>query len=51
MALLSKSVIEKPEYHGKGHDITKIYYKLIIPVVLHRCVGDSKFSLSEKIPQ
>ena len=51
MALLSKSVIEEPEYHGKGHESTIIYYGLIIPVILHRAVGGSKVSLSEKIPQ
>ena len=51
MALLSKSVIEEPEYHGKGHESTIIYYMLIIPVILHRSVGGSKVSLSEKIPQ
>ena len=51
-ALLSKkSVIEEPEYHGKGHESTIIYYMLIIPVILHRSVGGSKVSLSEKIPQ
>ena len=33
-ALLSKkSVIEEPEYHGKGHESTIIYYMLIIPVI------------------
>ena len=51
MALLSKSVIEQPEYHGKGYDSTIIYYDLIILVILHRTVGSSKVSLSEKIPQ
>ena len=52
MALLSKSVIEEPEYHGKGHERSIIiYYMLIIPVILHRSVGGSKVSLSEKIPQ
>ena len=51
MALLSKSVIEEPEYHGKGHESTIIYYMLIIPVILHRSVGCSKVFLSEKIPQ
>ena len=51
MALLSKSAIEEPEYHGKGHESTIIYYDLIIPVILHRVVGGSKVSLSEKIPQ
>ena len=51
MALLSKSVIEEPEYHGKGPESTIIYYLLIIPVILHRSVGGSKVSLSEKIPQ
>ena len=30
---------------------TIIYYDLIIPVILHRSVGGSKVSLSEKIPQ
>ena len=28
-----KSVIEEPEYHGKGHESTIIYYMLIIPVI------------------
>ena len=51
MALLSKSVIGEPEYHGKGHDSTMIYYELIIPVTLHGSVGGSKVSLSEKIRQ
>ena len=51
MALLSKSVIGEPEYHGKGHESTMIYYELIFPVTLHRSVGGSKVSLSEKIPQ
>ena len=51
MALLSKSVIEELEYHGKGHESTIIYYELIIPVIIHRSVGGSKVSLSEKIPQ
>ena len=51
MALLSKSVIEEPEYHEKGDESTIIYYDLIIPVILHRAVGGSKVSLSEKIPQ
>ena len=49
MALLSKSVIEEPEYHGKGHERSIIiYYMLIIPVILHRSVGGSKVSLSER---
>ena len=52
MELLSKSVIDEPEYHGKGHDSTIIYYyHLIIPVTLHRTVGGSKVSLLETIPQ
>ena len=51
MALLSKSVIEEPEYHGRGHKSTITYYDLIISVILHRAVGGSKISLSEKIPQ
>ena len=51
MALLSKSVIEEPKYHGKGHESAIIYYELIVPVILHRSVGGSKVSLSEKIPQ
>ena len=46
-----KSVIEEPEYHGRGDKSTIIYYNLIIPVSLHRAVGSSKVSLSEKIPQ
>ena len=50
-ALFSKRVIEEPEYHGKSHESTIIYYDLIIPVILHRAVGGSKVSLSEKIPQ
>ena len=48
---MSKSVIEDAEYHGKGHESTIIYYDLIITVILHRAVGESKVSLSEKIPQ
>ena len=51
IALFSKSVIEEPEYHEKGHESTIIYYDLIILVILHRAVGGSKVSLSEKIPQ
>ena len=51
IALLSKSVIEETEYHGKGHESTINYYKLIITVTLHRSVGGSKVSLSDKIPQ
>ena len=51
MVLLSKSVIEEPEYHGKVHESTNIHYMLIIPVILHISVGGSKVSLSEKIPQ
>ena len=51
MGLLSKNVIEEPEYHGRGQKSTIIYYDLIIPVILHRAVGGSKVSLSEKIPQ
>ena len=50
MALSSKSVIEEPEYHGKVHESTIIYYMLVIPVILHRSVGGWKVSLSEKIP-
>ena len=51
MALLSKSVIEEPECHGKGTESTIMYYMLSIPVILHRSVGGSKVSLSEKKPQ
>ena len=51
MVILNKSVIEDPEYHGKGHESTIIYYNLIIPVILHRAAGGSKVSLSEKISQ
>ena len=50
MALLSKSVIEESEYHERGYKSTIIYYDLIIQVILHRAVGASKVSLSEKIP-
>ena len=46
-----KSVIEEPEYHGRGDKNAITYYDLIIPVILHRAVGGSKVSLSEKIPQ
>ena len=46
-----KSVIEEPEYHGRGDKSTITYYDLIIPVILHRAVGGPKVSLSEKIPQ
>ena len=46
-----KSVIEEPEYHGRGDKSTITYYDLIIPVILHRAVGGSKVSLLEKIPQ
>ena len=48
MALLSKSVIEEPEYHGKGHNSTMIYYEMLIPVILHRSVGGCKVSVSER---
>ena len=51
MVLLSKSVIVEPEYQGKGHESTIIYYELIITVTLHRSVGGFTVSLSEKIPQ
>ena len=51
MGLLIKNVIEEPEYHGRGQKSTIIYNDLIIPVILHRAVGGSKVSLSEKIPQ
>ena len=51
MALLSESVIEEPKYHGRDHKSSIIYYYFIIPVILHRAVGGSKVSLSEKIPQ
>ena len=46
-----KSVIEEPEYHGRGDKSSLTYYDLIIPVILHRAVGGPKISLSEKIPQ
>ena len=44
MALLIKSVIEEPVYHGKGHESTITYYMSIIPVILHRSVRGSKVS-------
>ena len=31
-----KSVIEEPEYHGRGGKSSITYYDLIIPVSLHR---------------
>ena len=46
-----KSIIKEPEYHWRGDKSTIVYYDLIIPVSLHRAVGASKVSLSEKIPQ
>ena len=46
-----KSVIEEPEYHGRGDKSTIIYYDLVIPVSFHSAVGGSKVSLSKKIPQ
>ena len=46
-----KSVIEEPEYHGRGDKSTITYYDLIIPVILHRAVGGPKISLSKKIAQ
>ena len=49
--LLSKSVIEKPEYRGGGDKSTKTYCNLTIPVILHKAVGGSKVSVLEKIPQ
>ena len=51
MALLRKSVIDELEYHGRGDKSTRTYYDLIIPVILHRAVGDTKVPISEKIPQ
>ena len=51
MALVSKSVIEEPEYRGRGDKSTITYYDSIITVILQRAVGGSKVSLSEKIPQ
>ena len=50
MELLSKSVIEEPEYDGKDHESTIMYYMLIIPVISHISIGGSKVFLSEKIP-
>ena len=49
--MIRKSVIEEPEYHGRGGKSTIIYYDLIIPVILHRFVGNFKVTLLEKIPQ
>ena len=46
-----KSVIEEPEYHGRGDKSTITYYDLIIPVILHRAVGGPNISLSKKIAQ
>ena len=46
-----KSVIEEPEYHGRGDKSTITYYDLIIPRILHRAVGGSKVPLSKNIPQ
>ena len=46
-----KSVIEEPEYHGRGDKSTILYYDLIIPVSLHRAVGGSKVYIPENIPQ
>ena len=46
-----KSVIEEPEYHGRGGKSTITYYDLIIPGILHRFIGDSKVSLPKKISQ
>ena len=46
-----KSVIEEPEYHGRGDKSTIIYYDLAIPVSFHSTVGGSKISLSKTIPQ
>ena len=46
-----KSVIEEPEYHGRGAKSTLTYYDLIIPVILHRAIGGPKVSLSENIPK
>ena len=45
-----KSVIDKPEYHGRGDKRTITFCGLIISVILHRAVWGSKVSLSEKIP-
>ena len=46
-----KIVIVEPEYDGSSGKSSIIYYDLIIPVILHRPVGGSKVSLSEKILQ
>ena len=46
-----KSVIEEPEYHGRGDKSSLTYYDLIISVILYRAVGGPKISLSENIPQ
>ena len=46
-----KTVIEEPEYHGRGDKSTITYYDLIIPMILHRAAEGSKVSLSEKISQ
>ena len=39
-----KSVIEKPEYHGRGDKSTITYYNLIIPVILLRTVRGSSMA-------
>ena len=46
-----KSVIEEPEHHGRFGKSTIIYFDLIIPVILHRFVGNFKVTLLEKILQ
>ena len=45
MALVSKSVIEEPEYRGSGDKSTKTYYKLIIPVILHKAMSLQGFPI------
>ena len=46
-----KSIIVEPEYYLRGEKSTAIYCDLIIPVILHRTVGGSKFFLPEKTSQ
>ena len=47
MALLSKSVIEEPKYHGRGHKNTIIYNDLIITVIFSPGVSNSHLCNSQ----
>ena len=49
MALLSKSVIEEPKYHGRGHKNTIIYNDLIITVIfMQSCWRAPRFPFEKR---